>query len=62
MHIVTMSICKWMNLHRTPEDPGAPEINVSLLLEVGELEMAEHGDTIIVGVVVVPLESLRVDE
>jgi uncharacterized protein YqgV (UPF0045/DUF77 family) len=31
-------------------------------LEIGGLDVAQHGDTVVVGVVVVPLVARRVDE
>lgn len=46
----------------TPENPRAAEVNVALFLEVRNLEVAEHANAVVVGVVVVPLVSLGVDE
>jgi hypothetical protein len=44
------------------EKPDAADVHVALFLEVRELEVAEHRDTIVVRVVVVPLISLGVDK
>jgi hypothetical protein len=57
-----VDVGKWVNLDRAAEGPDTAEIHVSFLLEVGGLEVAQHGDAIVVWVVVVPLEALGVDE
>lgn len=50
------------DLRRTSQDPGATEIHVALVMEVAGLDSSQHGDAVVVGVVVVPLVALGVDE
>lgn len=57
-----MRITEGMNLRRTAQDPGAAQIHVALFLEIWDLEVAKNGHTIVVGVIVVPLVSLGMDE
>ena len=51
-----------MDLCRTPQHPDTPNIDKALLFEVRELQMAEHGHAVEIGIVVVPLVALRVQE
>jgi hypothetical protein len=51
-----------LDLVWAPEGPRAADVDVSLLLEVRKLEVAEHGEAVVVGVVVVPLVAVRMDE
>lgn len=50
------------NLDGAAEDPGAAQVDVALLLEVGDAEALEQLQGVVVGVVVVPLEALGVVE
>ncbi len=50
------------DLDGAAEDPGAAQIDVPLLLEVGDAEALEQLQGVVVGVVVVPLEALGVVE
>lgn len=50
------------NLSRTAQDPGASQVDVTLLLEILETESLQERKRIVVGVVVVPLEALGVME
>jgi hypothetical protein len=51
-----------LDLAGASQHPSTPDIDVALLLEVRNLEMAKHGNTIVIGVVVVPLVAVRVNE
>jgi hypothetical protein len=51
-----------LDLAGAAQRPSTPDIDVSFLLEVGNLKVSQHGEAIIVGVVVVPLVAVRVDE
>lgn len=62
MHILAMGITQRVNLNRAAERPGAAEIDVSLFLEIWNTEVAQHGNTVIVWVIIVPLKALGVDE
>lgn len=44
------------------EGPGAADVDVAFFLEVRQLEVAQHGETVVVGVIVVPLVAVGVDE
>lgn len=62
VYVLAVRIGQRMDLLWTPQDPGTAQVNVTLLLEVWELEIAQHWHAIVVGVVVVPLVSLGMDE
>jgi hypothetical protein len=62
MHVVTVRIGVWVDLRRTSESPRTAQIDIALLLQIRHLETTEYGDSIVVGIVVVPLIALRVDE
>lgn len=62
MYVVAMRIAQGVDLARAAECPDAPQIDISLVLEVWDLEVAQHGDAVIVWIVVMPLEALRVNE
>lgn len=47
---------------RTPKGPRTSNVDVSFLLKIWELEMAQHGHAVIVWIVVVPLIAVRMDE
>lgn len=47
---------------RAANDPNAPKVHVAHLAQVGELEVLEGGEAVIVRVVVVPGEAQRVEE
>lgn len=51
-----------LNFSGTPKHPGAADVDVALGFEVGQLEAAEHGEAVVVWVVVVPLVAVGVDE
>lgn len=53
---------KGLNLAGTAERPGAAYIHVAFLLEVWQLEVSQHREAVVVGIVVMPLVSIRVDE
>ena len=57
-----MGVRMRFDLGRASQDPRTTDIDIALVSEVVGLESSEHGDAVIVGVVVVPLETLRVDE
>lgn len=44
------------------ELPSTAQIDVAFLLEVGYLEVAQHHQAVVIGIVVVPLVSRRVQE
>jgi hypothetical protein len=50
------------DLCRTAKNPDTSQVGVADLLEVVEAEVLEEGESIIVGVIVVPLEALGVVE
>lgn len=62
VHVFAVGIGVWTDFDGTSENPRAAQIHVALFLEVGDLKVAEHADTVVVGVVVVPLVLLGVDE
>lgn len=62
MHIFAVGIGVRTDFDGASENPRAAQIHVALLLEVGDLEIAEHADAVVVGVVVVPLVLLGVDK
>lgn len=62
MDVFAMGVGMWTDLGRASQDPRTAEVHVALLLEVLGSKTPEHGDAVVVGVVVVPLEALRVDE
>lgn len=45
-----------------PHLPGAAQVDVALFLEIGQLEVAEDRQAVVVGVVVVPLVALGMQE
>jgi hypothetical protein len=51
-----------LDLAGAAQRPSTPDIDVSFLFEVGNLKVSQHGEAIVVGVVVVPLVAVRVDE
>lgn len=51
-----------MDLGRAADDPDAPEVHIAHLPQVGELEVPQRGEAIVVGVVVVPREARCVEE
>jgi hypothetical protein len=51
-----------LDLVGTPQRPRAANVDVSFTLEVWDLEMAQHRQAVIIGVVVVPLIAIRVDK
>jgi hypothetical protein len=53
---------KGLDLARAAQGPSTPDVDVPFLLEVGNLEMPQHGEAIVVGIVVVPLVAVRMDE
>lgn len=61
MHIVTVGIRVRVDLRRTSESPCTAQIDIALLLEIRHLETTEHGDSVVVGIVVVPLEGENTD-
>lgn len=62
MHRFPMLVLKWSNLYWTSQHPGAAQVHVALLLQVFGAKAAEHRQSIIVWVVIVPLIARRVDE
>lgn len=62
VHILAVGIRVGSDFRGASEGPGAAEIHIALFQEVGDLEVAQHGDTVVVGVVVVPLVAQGVDE
>lgn len=62
MDILAVCIAVRSNLRRASENPGAAQVDIALFLEVGDLETVEHRDAVVVGVVVMPLISLGMDE
>jgi hypothetical protein len=48
-------LLKRLDLVWTTQQPRAPDVDVSLLLEIGQLETSKHGKTIVVWVIVMPL-------
>ena len=57
-----MGVRMRFDLGRASQDPRTTDIDIALVSEVVGLESSEHGDAVIVGVVVVPLKALGVDE
>jgi hypothetical protein len=53
---------KRLDLAGAAQRPSAPDVDVPFLLEVGDLEVSQHGKAIVVGIVVVPLVAIRMDE
>lgn len=60
--VIAMGIGEWVDLDRATEHPGTAQVHVALFLKVGDLELLEHRDAVVVGIVVVPLEALRMNE
>lgn len=53
---------KRLNLVWAAEGPCAADVNVAFLLEVRQLEVAEHRNAVVVRVIVVPLVAIRMYE
>lgn len=51
-----------MDFGRTSQDPDTAEVHIALFLYIGYLEVLEHSEAVVVGIVVVPLVSFGVDE
>jgi hypothetical protein len=51
-----------LNSLEAAQEPCATYINVAFFLKTRQLEVAEHRDTVVVGIVVVPMVSVWVDE
>jgi len=51
-----------LDLVGAAEGPGAADVDVAFFLEVRQLEVAKHGEAVVVRVVVVPLVAVGVDE
>lgn len=62
VHVIAVGIGVRTDFDGTSENPRAAQIHVALFLEIGDLEVAEHADAVVVGVIVVPLVLLGVDE
>lgn len=62
VHVFAVGIGVRTDFHRTPENPRTAEVNVALFLEIRDLKVAEHTDAVVVGIIVVPLVSLGMDE
>lgn len=62
VHILAVGIRVGSDFRGTPEGPGAAEIHIAFFQEVGDLEVAQHGDAVVVGMVVMPLVAQGVDE
>lgn len=62
MHVLAVRIGVRTDLDGATESPGAAQIDIALFLEVRHLKIAKHADAVVVGVVVVPLVLLGVDE
>jgi hypothetical protein len=50
-----------LNSLEAAQEPCATYINVAFFLETKQLEVAEHGEAVVLGVVVVPKVSVWVD-
>lgn len=61
MHVLAVGVGEGVDLGGAAEDPGAAEVDVAVVEEVLEAEVFEHGEAVVVGVVVVPLVALRVE-
>lgn len=57
MHVIPVRVRVRPDLRRTAQSPRTAQIHVALFLEVGDLEVAQHRHAVVIGVVVVPLES-----
>lgn len=53
---------KWLDLRWTAQTPCATYIHIAFFLEVGQLEVSEHGYAIVIRVVIVPLVTVGMDE
>lgn len=62
MNVVAVGRRVRADLDRTAQDPSAAEIYITAVLEVGDLDAPYHWHAVVVGVVVVPLVALGVDE
>lgn len=62
MKILAVRVGEGMDFIRATQDPGAAQIDVSFFLNIGGLNFADHGNAIVVRVIVVPLVALGVDE
>jgi hypothetical protein len=51
-----------LDLAGASKQPCAPDVDISLLLEIWYLEMSKHGQTIVVGVIIVPLVAIWVNK
>jgi hypothetical protein len=55
-------LLKRLDLAGAAQGPSTPDVDIPFLLEVGNLEVSQHGETIVIGIVVVPLVAVRMDE
>ena len=55
-------VLDWANLDGTSQNPDASEVDVSLIPQIVESEALEKRKRIVIGVIVMPLEALRVVE
>ena len=53
---------KRLDLVGAAQRPRAADVDVSFFLEVGQLEVSQHRNTVVVGVVVMPLVAVGMDE
>lgn len=51
-----------LDLSWASQGPRAANVDITLFFEIGQLEVAKHGEAVVVGVVIVPLVTVGVNE